>query len=302
MNGITGTFLDEITHDIPSQNWGAREWAADFDAMQAIGIDTVILIRAGYRDRATFDSKALKHSQNMLPAYIDLFDLFLTQAERCGMQFFFGTYDSGKHWINGDYQAEADLNKHFCDEVAARYGHRKAFSGWYISHEINTYNDGMMKVYLDLSAHLRGLKKLPILISPYVKGVKQFAGEAIDLTSHIREWEMVFQALRGHVDIVAFQDGQIDYRELPDYLRANGRLAAACGIETWSNVECFDRDMPIKFPPIDFRCLRYKIEQASAAGVSKLITFEFSHFMSPNSCYLAARNLYQRYQEWLASL
>ena len=29
---ITGTFLDEITHDIPSANWGPEEWAADFDA------------------------------------------------------------------------------------------------------------------------------------------------------------------------------------------------------------------------------------------------------------------------------
>ena len=23
---ITGTFLDEISHDIPHQNWGEREW------------------------------------------------------------------------------------------------------------------------------------------------------------------------------------------------------------------------------------------------------------------------------------
>ena len=56
---ITGTFLDEITHDIPPQNWGRREWAADFDAMRAIGIDTVILIRAGYRERLTFDSRSI---------------------------------------------------------------------------------------------------------------------------------------------------------------------------------------------------------------------------------------------------
>ena len=39
---ITGTFLDEISHDIPSSNWGPEEWAADFDAMKADGIDTVI--------------------------------------------------------------------------------------------------------------------------------------------------------------------------------------------------------------------------------------------------------------------
>jgi len=40
---ITGTFLDEITHDIPTQNWGPADWARDFDAMKAIGIDTLWL-------------------------------------------------------------------------------------------------------------------------------------------------------------------------------------------------------------------------------------------------------------------
>ena len=38
---ITGTFLDEISHDIPHQNWGEREWDRDFRYMKAIGIDTV---------------------------------------------------------------------------------------------------------------------------------------------------------------------------------------------------------------------------------------------------------------------
>ncbi|HNX55061.1 MAG TPA: DUF4434 domain-containing protein, partial [Prolixibacteraceae bacterium] len=46
---ITGTFLDEISHDIPHQNWGEKEWDADFANMKAIGIDTVIMIRSGYR-------------------------------------------------------------------------------------------------------------------------------------------------------------------------------------------------------------------------------------------------------------
>ena len=31
---ITGTFLDEISHDIPHQNWGEREWDQDFRYMQ----------------------------------------------------------------------------------------------------------------------------------------------------------------------------------------------------------------------------------------------------------------------------
>ena len=44
---ITGTFLDEITHDIPANNWDRAQWAAEFRLMREIGIDTVILIRAG---------------------------------------------------------------------------------------------------------------------------------------------------------------------------------------------------------------------------------------------------------------
>ena len=179
-----------------------------------------------------------------------------------------------------------------------RYGHRRAFAGWYISHEINTFNAGMMRVYDELAGHLRRLKDVPILMSPYVKGAKQFGAEAISLDQHVREWESVFRDLEGKVDIVAFQDGQMSFLELPDYLKVNRELAAKHGLRCWSNLESFDRDMPIKFPPTDIRKLLYKAEQASAAGVEKLITFEFSHFMSPNSAYPAARNLYNRYQEW----
>ena len=56
---ITGTFLDEISHDIPHQNWGEKEWDADFRNMKAIGIDTVIMIRCGYRKFITYPSKYL---------------------------------------------------------------------------------------------------------------------------------------------------------------------------------------------------------------------------------------------------
>lgn len=296
---ITGTFLDEITHDIPSQNWRDRAWEEDFAAMQRIGIDTVILIRAGYKEQATFTSQVLQNQVGILPVYTDLVELFLTLAQRYGMTFYFGTYDSGTYWLNGDYRTETDINKAFCEEFIQRYGHHSAFGGWYISHEINTYNEGMMHVYEDLSRHLKQLRDVPILISPYIKGIKQFGHRAISLDEHTREWESVFSRLQGIVDIVAFQDGNVAYQDLPEYLQANRKLASQYGLTSWSNVESFDRDVAWKFPPLDFRKLRYKIEQAEAAAVDKLITFEFSHFMSPNSIYPAARNLHQQYWEWI---
>lgn len=295
---ITGTFLDEITHDIPAQNWGPQEWRREFDTMKVSGIDTVILIRAGYRRKAVFNSQVLRDRMGIFPVYLDLVDLFLGEAERCGMDLFFGTYDSGAFWLKGDYQAETDLNRAFCDEVVAKYGHRAAFRGWYISHEINAFDEGIMGVYEQLATHLRALKRLPILISPYIKGVKQFGAEAISLEQHVEEWGRVFARLAGLVDIVAFQDGQVDFHDLEDYLKVNRQLASRHGITSWSNVESFDRDMPIKFPPISYPSLRFKIEAAQRAEVDKLITFEFPHFMSPNSIYPAAHGLHKLYSAW----
>lgn len=296
---LRGTFLDEITHDIPTQNWGREEWAKDFDAMKAVGIDTVIIIRAGYRGHAIFNSKVLNRHQTMYPVYEDLMDLFLEQAERCGMDLYFGLYDSGRHWVNREYAKELEINKEFTKEVVDRYGERKAFRGWYLSHEISRYDKGVVELYRSMSAHLKGLKEQPILMSPYVEGVKQFAGQAISFDQHIQEWRQVFDHLQGTVDYVAFQDGQVSYHDLRDYLQVHKQLADEFGMESWSNVESFDRDMPIKFPPIPFKNLRFKMEQAAAAGIENLITFEFSHFMSPNSIYPAAHGLYRRYREWL---
>ena len=83
------------------------------------------------------------------------------------------------------------------------------------------------------------------------------------------------------MDIVAFQDGQVGYDELSDYLNINKSLADEFGIESWSNVESFDRDMPIKFPPIPFKNLRYKMEQAAKAGIEHMITFRYFSFYEP---------------------
>ncbi len=296
---ITGTFLDEITHDIPSANWGAEEWAADFDAMQAIGIDTVILIRSGYRERMTFPSAVLAAAQPMRPVTLDLVNLFLTQAERTGMTFYFGIYDSGRFWHADQPEREVELNLRFTEEVAQRYAGRKAFGGWYMTHEIHEHEEGITRLIERLARHVKGLKDVPVLMSPYVRGRKQFGDAPITPEEHERQWEQIFAILSGFVDIVAFQDGHVDFQELPAFMEINTRLARKYGLAPWSNVESFERGMPLNFLPIDWRNLVYKIETAAAAGAEKLITFEFSHFMSPNSMWPSARSLYRRYLEYI---
>lgn len=56
--------------------------------------------------------------------------------------------------------------------------------------------------------------------------------------------------------------------------------------------------MPINFLPIKWEKMLLKLTYAAQAGVKDAITFEFSHFMSPNSSYQSAHHLYDRYCEY----
>lgn len=288
---ITGTFLDEITHDIPSQNWGPAEWRREFELYSRIGIDTLIIIRAGYQNKCIFPAKAIPE---LLPVYDDLGELFYSLADEFGIAMYLGTYDSGFYWHRRSWWKEVDLNRSFLDEAVGRYGHHPSFKGWYLSHETGKNDAHIIELFNAIGGHCKTLKDVPVLISPYPQGAKQSGENALTLEESFEHWDRIFDATRGSFDVCAFQDGQVHYQELPKFTQGIAELGKKHGITIWSNVESFDRDMPIKFPPADWRRLRFKMEAASEVA-EKLITFEFPHFMSPYSCYPAAHNLFRRY-------
>ena len=150
---VRATFLDEVSWDIPHQNWGVREWDADFRAMKNMGINTVVLIRAGLGRWIAAPFECLLESEEVYYPPVDLVEMFLTLADKYGM-------------------------------------------------------------------------------------------------------------------------------------------------ECWTNIESFDRDMPIRFLPIKWEKLLLKLDAARRAGMQNVITFEFSHFMSPNSAYPQAGHLYDRYCDY----
>ena len=295
---ITGTFLDEISYDIPHQNWGRREWRQDFLNMRSIGIDTVIMIRCGLKQWLTYPSEILMRRQNCYRPVADLVEMFLELSDELGMKFFFGTYDSWCHWHSDHPEKELELNLQVVEEAWLRYGHHKSFAGWYLSQEISRGRKSVATLYRELGRCCKEVSGgLPVLISPLIDGVKENRKQSVSLEDHQREWDEMFSLIRDGVDTVAFQVGQCEFHELSDYLAVNRQLAEKYGIECWSNCESFDRDMPIRFLPIKWEKMRFKLRAAEAAGVRKVITFEFSHFMSPNSVYGAAGNLYHRYCE-----
>ncbi len=308
---IKGTFLDEISHDIPHQNWGTKEWDQDFGYMKEIGIDTVILIRAGYGKWQTFPSEVLMQQEGAYLPPVDLVQMFLELADKHKMDFYFGLYDSGKYWPEGNFQKEIDINKKFIDEAWKKYEKMPAFKGWYVSHEISQKTGQIINLYAGLAQHCKNVSGgLPVLISPYIDGIKNVSqyltsttkSNAITIKQHEAEWNEIFDGIKGAVDIVAFQDGHVDYNDLTSFLQINKSLADKYNLECWTNSETFDRDMPIKFMPIKWEKLLLKLEMAAKAGIHNAITFEFSHFMSPQSAYLQAGHLYNRYKEYLQNL
>lgn len=308
---ITGTFLDEISHDIPHQNWGPEEWERDFSYMKAVGIDTVILIRSGYRHFLTYPSKYLQEKYGCYKPQTDLVKLFLELADKYGMKFYFGLYDSGHYWDTGNLQHEIDANRFVIDEVWKEYGNHESFGGWYLSMEISRKTKGATNAFRTLGQQCKDVSGgLPTFISPWIDGKKSVLAaspeitkeDAVSLKQHEEEWSEIFDGLQGSVDAVAFQDGHIDFHELKDFFEINKNMADKYGLQCWTNAETFDRDMPIKFLPIKFEKLRLKLEAARESGYDKAITFEFSHFMSPQSAYLQAGHLYNRYREYLETI
>lgn len=304
---ITGTFLDEISHDIPDQNWGEREWDLDFRYMKSIGIDTVIMIRAGYRKFLTYPSKYLLSKGCYMPS-IDLLDMYLRLADKYNMKFYFGLYDSGAYWDTGDLTHEIDDNRYVIDEVWEHYGSKyKSFAGWYISGEISRKTKGAIDAFYNMGKQCKDVSGgLPTFISPWIDGKKAVMAasgtlsksDVVSVEEHEKEWSEIFDGIKGVIDACAFQDGQIDYDELDAFFEVNKKMADKYGIECWTNAETFDRDMPIKFFPIKFDKLRLKLEAAKRANYTKAITFEFSHFMSPQSAYLQAGHLFDRYKQY----
>lgn len=305
---ITGTFLDEISHDIPHQNWGEKEWDLDFRYMKSMGIDTVIMIRSGYRKFITYPSEYLLKKKGCYMPSVDLLDMYLRLAEKYGMKFYFGLYDSGRYWDTGDMTWEVEDNKYVIDEVWKNYGTKyKSFGGWYISGEISRATKGAIGAFHSMGKQCKDVSNgLPTFISPWIDGKKAVMAsgsglskaDVVSVEQHEREWNEIFDGIHDVVDACAFQDGHIDYDELDAFFAVNKKLADKYKMECWTNAESFDRDMPIKFLPIKFDKLRLKLEAAKRAGYDKGITFEFSHFMSPQSSYAQAGHLYDRYKEY----
>ena len=287
MTPITGTFIDEITHDIPSSNWSLAEWANDLDNMQEIGIDTVIFIRGGYGRKTVYPSEVFN-----TPYRSDFAKFIFEETSKRGM----GMYISSLDWNHGDAAGEIRKNRLFVDEVYARYGDYPSFHGWYIPQETCIEELNICEVFNGLSTICKEkTPDKPVMISPYFKGANIDAADYLTPEQNAEEWARIFQKCGQGIDICAFQDGPVPTEDMPLYFRGIKKLCDEYHIAHWINSETFERDVRCMYYPIPFEELKRKLSLHQEYA-DKIITFEFSHFLSPQSIYPSARNLNRLYK------
>ena len=291
---ITGTFIDEITYDIPSSNWTREEWAADLDNMTAVGIDTLIFCRAVFDGKCIYPSKifpTLKDEDD------DFAGFMLEEAAKRGMEVYVGGYISNLTWNGGDWRTEIDCNKKFVKEFLSRYGQIPSFKGWYIPHEgydrilnLKETMGGLAALYKDASPEKK------VLVSPFFR-TSVTSTEPFSPERTAEEWDFIWEKCGKDIDHCAFQDGTVPLDDTAAYVSAVKAVCDSYGIGLWSNVETFERDVRHQFYPVNFDLLKRKIKAVEGL-VEKYITFEFSHFLSPQSMYLSARGLNRLYTQY----
>lgn len=290
---ITGTFIDEITYDIPSSNWGVEEWKKELDYMKEFGIDTLVFIRGGFMDQTIFPSKTFATEDAS-----DLAGLILTEAAKRDMNVFMGLYISNINWNKGDYIGEIKKNKAFMDEILHRYGDVPSFNGWYIPHETSSRDKNISEVFKGISYLCK--EKAPeksVLVSPVIQTIITCPQHPMTPEQYCEEWDSIFAECAENIDICAYQDGTAPLNMMSDYFNEIKKLCDKYNMHHWVNCESFERDVRRMYYPISFEVMRKRLEKHKEYA-EKIITFEFSHFLSPQSIYPSARNLNKRYREF----
>jgi hypothetical protein len=203
-------------------------------------------------------------------------------------------------------QGQAELS-----ELWTRYGSHNSLAGWYMPQEISDYmafhqpqlRNNIVSYTKNMTDQAHAASDLPMMISPYF-------GQNPNAAAYANWWNTTGLPQTG-VDIVAMQDGVGTHRTTIEQSRtvfqAIGPVMANHGVLFWANNESFNQihgwpvdSQPWAAEPTDIDTFIAQIESTSQF-VEKAITFEFSHYMSPQGT-SATNALYQDYKSYFESV
>lgn len=295
---ITATFIDEISFDIASNNFSKKEWKKELKIMKSVGIDTIVFIRGGLGAK----NKCIYPSPTFKSFYDDNNDFLgdmLTIADQLKMKVYIGLYMETINWNNGDYKQMTEQNSIFIDEIMAKYGHHKSIFGWYIPTEVCMDEFNIIPTLENLVNMIK--EKTPdkkVYFCPLFRTrILEPIENEFSFEQTYDVWDKILKNIGNKIDAISFTDGTAPMELLEGYIAATKKVCDKYHIDYWANVELFDRVQPGLFFPIQFEILKYKIDIMKKYCV-KLNSFDFNHFMSPNSMYPSGKLLFKRYKEF----
>lgn len=294
---ITGTFIDELSRDMPFHNWGLEEWDKEFSLMKSIGINTIVLPQVGLDLKLLYPSALLAGKGLPHPSF-DKLDLLLTLADKWGFKVYCGLYKS-HHSSQFLQENITSINRSVSSEIWDHYGSRhRSFDGWFISSEVSMENRHNLAAIVDLCKHCKAISgNKKVIISPWIDGNRLLDDDKAHGT-YTAQWNEIMSHMSQAVDICTIQDTGINDLDCASFYQSCQRIAQSHGIKCWGNAETYDAQMPMRLYSTDFDHLRLKLSAARAAGLEKVITYEFSHFMSPQSVCQSGSCLLNRYKEY----
>jgi hypothetical protein len=195
-----------------------------------------------------------------------------------------------------------------------KFGDYSCFHGMYVSIEALPWHFNFFDVLIGVIEVMHRLapdKKT--LLSPPFFPLTGDMSSRYTLEEFKRVWSSgFFEKVAGKLDYCAPQDafsvpecrdGEIIVSDLEEWYAGTKTMLEDNGVKLWSNIETFQRKYGCldaapgqDFRQIDYRSLYMKL-QAAAPYAEKLITFEFSSCMSPNSEWGSSARLLDRYLE-----
>jgi Domain of unknown function (DUF4434)/Domain of unknown function (DUF5109) len=284
-------------------------WQAELGAMKSVGMDTVVVNYVAY-DNFYFYPTSIPGGS---PFAVDAIENILDAADGHGMDVFLGLHLDPDQFSSSTFdlqrnraQGQAELS-----ELWARYGGHGSLAGWYMPQEFSDYmafyqprlRDDIITYTRTMTNQAHTESDLPMMISPYF-------GQNPNAAAYANWWNSTGLPQTG-VDIVAMQDGVGTHRttiaQSQAVFQALAPVMANHGVEFWANNESFNQ---IHGWPVDSQAWAAQptgidtfVAQIESTNpyVEKAITFEFSHYMSPQNT-SATRALYETYKEYFDSV
>jgi hypothetical protein len=287
----------------------AAWWQAELGAMKNVGMDTVVVNYVAY-DNFYFYPTSVRGAS---PFAIDSIENILDAADGHGMGVFLGLHLDPDQFSTSTFDLPRNLEQGQAElsELWTRYGSHESLAGWYMPQEISDYmafhqpqlRNDIVSYTKSVTDQAHATSDLPMMISPYF-------GQNPNAAAYANWWNSTGLPQMG-VDIVAMQDGVGTHRTTIEQSRAVFQALAPVmanhGVLFWANNESFNQihgwpvdSQPWAAQPTSIDTFIAQIESTSPF-VEKAITFEFSHYMSPQGT-SATNALYQDYKSYFESV